>query len=111
MTHLGGFRHARADSINTAWKNLSFRGFADYMQTAEFARALHELISIAHHKTVAIMCSEAVPWHCHRSLIADALFVHGMPVNDIYSATLAKVHILTPWAVVHGTKVTYPLKD
>ena len=107
---LGGLRHAHKDSINTAWENLSFRGYADYMQTTAFAHGLQKLIEIAHHKTVAIMCAEAVPWRCHRSLIGDALLVHGFVVEDIFSMTSVKPHKLTPWAVVHGTQITYPGK-
>lgn len=106
--NLGGLRHTHTDSINTAWKNSSFRGFADYMQTAEFAEGIEELIKIAQEKTVAIMCAEAVPWRCHRSLIGDALLARGMHVEDIYSMTSIKPHTLTPWAKVTGTTVTYP---
>jgi len=106
--NLGGLRHASPHSINTAWENASFRGFADYMQTAEFADGLQELIKIAQEKTVAIMCAEAVPWRCHRSLIGDALLAHGIEVEDIFSITSSKPHTLTPWALVHGTSVTYP---
>lgn len=106
--NLGGLRHAHANSINTAWRNASFRGFADYMQTEEFKVGLGELVSIAQHKTVAIMCSEAVPWRCHRSLIGDVLLVHSIEVEDIFSLTSSKPHMLTPWAVVHGAQVTYP---
>lgn len=105
---LGGLRHAHADSVNTAWRNASFRGFADYMQTEAFSKGLKELIEIAHHKTVAIMCSEAVPWRCHRSLIGDALLVRGIDVEDIFSLTSSKPHTLTPWAVVQGKQITYP---
>jgi len=105
---LGGFRYAHVNSINTAWKNKSFRGFADYMQTPEFTHAIKHLVAIAHEKTVVIMCGEAVPWRCHRSLIGDALLAHHVYVTDIYSATSAKPHRLTPWAVVKGTTVTYP---
>ena len=101
-------RHTHVNSINTAWKNKSFRGFADYMQTPEFAQAIKHLIAIAHEKTVVIMCGEAVPWRCHRSLIGDALLAHHIHVTDIYSATSAKPHTLTPWAVVKGAMVTYP---
>lgn len=108
--NLGGLRHAHKDSINTAWENVSFRGFADYMQTDEFKEGIEKLIEIAQHKTVAIMCAEAVPWRCHRSLIGDALIVRGIQVEDIYSITSAKPHTLTPWAVVDGTTVTYPEK-
>jgi uncharacterized protein (DUF488 family) len=109
--NLGGLRHAHTDSINMAWKNSSFRGFADYMQTEDFNIGIQELIKIAHEKTVAIMCSEAVPWRCHRSLIGDALLVRGIQVQDIYTMTSVKPHILTPWAVVHGTTITYPATD
>ena len=73
MKALGGLRHARPDSINTGWRNPSFRGFADYMQTPPFQHALETLIKLAAQKPTAIMCAEAVPWRCHRSLIADAL--------------------------------------
>lgn len=108
---LGGLRRPHAHSVNMAWQNSSFRGFADYMQTAEFKEGIQKLITIAHDKTVAIMCSEAVPWRCHRSLIGDALLVHGIHVKDIYSMTSVKDHTLTPWAVVDGTHITYPAHD
>lgn len=108
--NLGGLRHAHKDSINTAWENASFRGFADYMQTEEFQEGLKTLIETAHSKVVAIMCAEAVPWRCHRSLIGDALLVHDIDVEDIFSITSVKAHTLTPWAVVHGKKITYPAK-
>ncbi|CAN5148545.1 DUF488 domain-containing protein [soil metagenome] len=106
--HLGGLRHAKKDSINMAWENVSFRGFADYMQTEEFEHALEKLMEQAHHKTIAIMCAEAVPWRCHRSLIGDALLAHKIEVKDIYSLTSCKPHKLTEWAHVQGTKITYP---
>lgn len=105
---LGGLRHAHADSINTAWRNASFRGFADYMQTPEFVRALENLFELAQHKTIVLTCAEAVPWRCHRSLIADALSARGVSVTHILSKTLAKPHVFTPWAVVHDGFVTYP---
>ncbi len=108
LKKLGGLRHTHADSINTAWRNASFRGFADYMQTQEFAEGLQELMKIAQEKTVALMCGEAVPWRCHRSLISDALLIHGFEVKDIYSLTSVKDHTLTPWAKVQGTTLTYP---
>jgi uncharacterized protein (DUF488 family) len=108
---LGGLRHTHANSINMGWKNSSFRGFADYMQTPEFKEGIETLIKIAHEKTVAIMCAEAVPWRCHRSLIGDALLIRNINVEDIYSITSAKPHTLTPWAVVHGTTITYPIED
>lgn len=108
MKDLGGLRHAKKDSINNAWENASFRGFADYMQTEEFKDALQKLIELAHKKNVVIMCSEAVPWRCHRSLIADALLVRNINVLDIFSKTEVKEHTLTPWAKVTGKEITYP---
>lgn len=106
--HLGGLRHAQKDSNNIGWHNASFRGFADYMQTEEFKKALEKLIEQAQHKMVAIMCAEAVPWRCHRSLIGDALLIHGIEVQDIYSITSCKPHTLTPFAKVQGKTITYP---
>lgn len=108
--NLGGFRHTTADSINTAWHNASFRGFADYMQTKNFHAALKKLIELAHEKIIVIMCGEAVPWRCHRSLIGDALHVHHIKVIHIFSMTSAKPHQLTPWATVHEKTITYPEK-
>jgi uncharacterized protein (DUF488 family) len=105
---LGGLRHTKKDSPNTGWRNASFRGFADYMQTEEFEKGLEELIEIARKKKVAIMCAEALPWRCHRSLIADALMVRGIQVEHIYSRTSIKAHELTPFAKVEGVKITYP---
>ena len=106
---LGGLRHARPDSINTAWRNASFRGYADYMQTDRFAQALEKLILLAADRPTAILCAEAVPWRCHRSLIADALTVRGYSVRDIFSATSAKPHRLSPLAKVRGRAISYPL--
>jgi len=108
MPALGGLRRTKADSINTAWRNASFRGYADYMQTKAFEAGLKELIKIARAKPTAIMCAEAVPWRCHRSLIADALLVHNWQVIDLMSKTSAKPHKLTPFAKVEGTRITYP---
>lgn len=105
---LGGLRRARRDSVNTAWRNTSFRGFADYMQTLEFEVALNELIRLAHGRRTAIMCAEAVPWRCHRSLIADALLVRGLNVEEITSETGTRPHTLTPWSRVAGQRITYP---
>ncbi len=105
---LGGLRHTHKNSINTAWRNSSFRGYADYMQTEEFKEGIQKLIETAQSKVVAIMCAEAVPWRCHRSLIGDALLVRDIHVEDIYSITSVKPHTLTPWAVVHGIDVIYP---
>lgn len=110
MENLGGLRHTTPDSINTGWHNKSFRGYADYMQTPAFKEGIEQLIKYAHHHQSAIMCAEAVPWRCHRSLVGDALLIHGITVTDIFSATSAKPHELTPWAVVHGKDITYPGK-
>ncbi len=108
MPALGGLRHAKKDSLNMGWENASFRGFADYMQTPEFAEGLLKLIELSDTKKTALMCAEAVPWRCHRSLIADALTVRGIPVLDIMSKTSVKPHSITPWARVEGTSITYP---
>lgn len=112
---LGGLRHTRKDSINTGWRNASFRGYADYMQTPEFALALDELLAAAPHAGTAIMCAEAVPWRCHRSLVADALTVRGVKAEDItYTAKGAsrrEPHRLTKFARVDGTRLWYPPED
>lgn len=105
---LGGRRPTSPASINTAWKNASFRGYADYMQTAEFEENLERLISIGSEKRTAIMCAEAVPWRCHRSLIGDALLVRGFQVEDILNEKTSRAHRLTPWAKAAGVEVTYP---
>lgn len=108
MPGLGGFRHAGPDSLNTGWHNASFRGFADYMQTPEFRKHLDDLIELARSERIAIMCAEAVPWRCHRSLIADALLARGVEVREITSAIRTQLHKLTPWGKITGTQVTYP---
>ncbi len=108
---LGGLRHTRRSSVNTGWRNPSFRGYADYMQTPAFDEALAELSELARRERVAIMCAEAVPWRCHRSLVADALLVRGVAVRHIMSATQAHPHKLTPFARVSGTELTYPAGD
>ncbi len=105
---LGGLRHTTKSSVNTAWENASFRGFADYMQTPEFARAVEELVNLAKGKRVSLMCAEAVPWRCHRSLIGDALLVRDIEVEDIMNEKTSRPHVLTPWAKVEGTRITYP---
>jgi uncharacterized protein (DUF488 family) len=107
---LGGRRHAKADSPNVGWRNASFRGYADYMQTAEFAQSLDELVQLAKQKRIVLMCAEAVPWRCHRSLIADALLVRGIRTEDITSPTRRHVHTLTPFAKLNGTRITYPVE-
>jgi uncharacterized protein (DUF488 family) len=108
MPALGGLRRPRADSPNAGWRNASFRGYADYMQTPEFKNALEELIGLAGKEQVAAMCAEAVPWRCHRSLIADALIARGIRAEDISSPTRRAPHKLTAFARVRGTEVTYP---
>jgi uncharacterized protein (DUF488 family) len=105
---LGGLRHTSKDSPNTGWENASFRGYADYMQTEDFEKNLEKLIAYVNKKKVAIMCAEAVPFRCHRSLIGDAMLVRGYKVVDIYSLTNAKPHKLTGFARVRGKKITYP---
>jgi uncharacterized protein (DUF488 family) len=111
VAELGGLRHARKDSLSTGWRNTSFRGYADYMQTPEFEAAIESLIEAAKREQVTIMCAEAVPWRCHRSLIGDALKVRGIAVEDIMSATRTQPHELTPFAKVKGTQVTYPASE
>ncbi|HEX5418988.1 MAG TPA: DUF488 domain-containing protein [Gammaproteobacteria bacterium] len=108
MKNLGGLRSTTKDSLNTGWRNKSFRGFADYMQTAEFGQGLDELIETAARKTTVIMCAEAVPWRCHRSLVGDALLVRGVEVIDIMGEEKSRPHTLTPFAKVEGTAITYP---
>jgi uncharacterized protein (DUF488 family) len=108
MPGLGGLRRARSDSTNVGWRNASFRGYADYMQTATFRESLNRCIALARRERVVLMCAEAVPWRCHRSLIADALLARGIQVNEITSGNRARPHPLTPWARVNGTQVTYP---
>ena len=108
LTELGGLRHAHKDSTNTGWRNESFRGYADYMQTDAFADGLAQLIAMSRTKRTAIMCAEAVPWRCHRSLVADALLVRGIPVIEILSQLNWRDHKLTPFAHVEGTRITYP---
>jgi uncharacterized protein (DUF488 family) len=108
MPGLGGLRHAKRDSPNAGWRNASFRGYADYMQTPQFAESLKELIRLASRGRVVLMCAEALPWRCHRSLVADALLIRGIRAEDIMSATHRHVHTLTPFAKVQGVEITYP---
>lgn len=108
MHALGGLRKARKDSINIGWRNASFRGYADYMQTDTFHRALEELMTYGTDMKTAIMCAEAVPWRCHRSLIADALVARGWEVRHILSQVKADEHRLTPFALVDGDTLVYP---
>ncbi|MGI8812245.1 MAG: DUF488 domain-containing protein [Pyrinomonadaceae bacterium] len=108
VSELGGLRHTTKDSVNIAWRNASFRGYADYMQTPAFAAAVQNLIEVAADMQVAIMCAEAVPWRCHRSLIGDALLVRGVLVEDIYDLKHNRPHKMTAFAVATGTQITYP---
>jgi len=109
MPELGGLRKARADSTNTAWRNASFRGYADYMETAEFTAGLRALRALAREDgPVAVMCAEAVPWRCHRSLVADALTAYGDTVVHVMGPDKGQLHARTPWAKVEGRRVRYP---
>jgi uncharacterized protein (DUF488 family) len=108
MQALGGLRHARKDSSNTGWRNGNFRGYADYMQTRPFKDALEALIHMSDETRVAIMCAEALPWKCHRSLVADALNVHDVTAIEILSENNYQVHRLTPFAQVRGLQISYP---
>ncbi len=108
MKNLGGLRTTRTDSINMGWRNTSFRGYADYMQTPEFTEAIGNLVKLSKTEQVAIMCAEAVPWRCHRSLVGDALLVRRIKVLDIMSKTSNKEHTLTRFAKTKGMTITYP---
>lgn len=109
LAALGGLRHARKDSTqNAGWRNASFRGYADYMQTPEFEAGLEELRALAARGPVAIMCAEALRWRCHRSLVCDALFARGVVARHIASRTRAQSHSPTPFARIRGLQVTYP---
>jgi uncharacterized protein (DUF488 family) len=108
MQALGGLRRPKKDSINAGWRNTNFRGYADYMQTDAFDEALETLIELCREKRVAIMCAEAVPWRCHRSLVADALSARGIPVVEILSESNYRLHKLTAFAHIEGERVTYP---
>ena len=105
---LGGLRRTRPNSANTGWRNASFRGYADYMQTPEFEQGLEQLLGLARQSPTAIMCAEAVPWRCHRSLVADALVARGVQVQHILSQHRAQPHSLTPFAVLRGKHISYP---
>jgi uncharacterized protein (DUF488 family) len=112
LSRLGGLRRGLgAASPNDGWRNASFRAYADYMQTADFAQGLEDLRTLAGTGPVALMCAEAVPWRCHRSLIADALTIRGVAVREIRSATRTALHKLTPFARVDGLRITYPASD
>ena len=108
LPELGGLRRSSKDSPNTAWRNASFRGYADYMQSEGFEAGLEKLRALTAKGTVAIMCAEAVPWRCHRSLVADAVTARGAEVEHITSSTRSSPHRLTSFARVEGERVTYP---
>ena len=108
MPHLGGRRKSQPDSLNTGWRNKSFRGYADYMQTTPFLDTLEQLMEAACTKPTAIMCAEAMPWRCHRSLIADALTVRGWDVQHILSPRSTQRHTLTSFATVIDGRLMYP---
>ncbi len=108
LPRLGGLRRTTKASVNTGWRNASFRGFADYMQTGEFQEALADVIRLAKQYRLVLMCAEAVPWRCHRSLIADALRVRGIRAEHIMTPRDRRAHSLTPFAEIKGTKITYP---
>ena len=108
LATLGGLRHAKKDSVNTGWRNASFRGYADYMAAEEFREGLERLLQMARAKRTAIMCAEAVPWRCHRSLVGDALLARGVHVEDIMSPTSRRPHEMTPFAKVEGFSIVYP---
>jgi uncharacterized protein (DUF488 family) len=111
LKQLGGLRRTTKASVNTGWENSSFRGFADYMQTADFRTGVDALIDLAQGKRTVIMCAEAVPWRCHRSLIADALLARNFDVEDIISQKTSKPHRMTSWARVEGISITYPRSE
>ncbi len=111
LSGLGGLRHPHPDSPNRGWRNSSFRGFADYMQTQDFEKSLEMMIQFARQERISLMCAEALPWRCHRSLIADALLIRGIRVEHILSPTHCQPHSFTPWAKVHGTQITYPSQE
>jgi uncharacterized protein (DUF488 family) len=108
---LGGLRSSSTHSPNTAWRNKSFRNYADYMQTGEFRAGIDDLVELVRTRTTAIMCAEAVPWRCHRSLVADALLVRGLAVRDIITEAAPAEHTLTSFAVVDGRDISYPGAD
>jgi uncharacterized protein (DUF488 family) len=109
MPEIGGLRHPKRDSINLAWENSGFRGYADYMQTQEFTDNLLKIVALARENCLALMCAEALPWKCHRNLLSDALVVRHIKVEHIISKDSTINHQLTEFAHVEGTKITYPL--
>jgi len=108
LAGLGGYRTPRPDSRNTGWRNAGFRGYADHIEGSEFSAALGRLVDLARERRTAVLCAEAVPWRCHRGLLSDALLARGVRVVHILSPGTAEEHRLTPFAKVHGGRVTYP---
>lgn len=111
LPELGGRRKPAPDSLNAAWESASFRGYADYMHTPEFRENLERLISATSSETTVILCAEALPWRCHRSLIADALLARGFEVEDIFDEKSSRPHHLPAWARVAKGQVSYPLVE
>ena len=111
MPEIGGLRHPKHDSVNTAWKNSGFRGYADYMQTPEFNVNLLKIVALARENRLALMCAEALPWRCHRNLLSDALVIRHVKVEHIISKDSVINHELNELAHIEGTKITYPLFD
>lgn len=108
MAGLGGLRRPLKDSQNLGWRNTSFRGFADYMQTLEFEKSVGDLTELAGERDTAIICAESVPWRCHRNLIADALTVRKVKVEHVLSMKSTRPHEITPFAKSRGSRITYP---
>ena len=111
MPALGGLRKPRPESVNTGWRNQGFRGYADYMQEQSFWEAIDELMVLGASRRTAIMCAEALPWRCHRTLTSDALTIKGVEVRHITGKTAAATHMLSPFALVEGGRITYPEPD
>jgi uncharacterized protein (DUF488 family) len=105
---LGGLRKPRSDSVNTAWRHPSFRGYADHMQTPEFQQGVQDLLDFSHHGATAVMCAEAVWWQCHRRLLADALLALHVPVLHILGTNEPKPHQMSEFARITGSAVSYP---
>ena len=111
LAALGGLRKTSPDSVNQGWRNLSFRGYADYMQTTDFQDGINQLTNLADQQTVAIMCAEAVPWRCHRSMVGDALLIRDYSVKDIFTIDKVTPEKLTSFARVEGDDITYPSEN
>jgi uncharacterized protein (DUF488 family) len=111
LPELGGFRRPRPGSPNDGWRNQSFRGYADYMASPEWREGFERLLGLAGERKVAAMCAEAVPWRCHRGLIADALVARGLPVLHLLGPGHHQLHQLTPFAEVNGDRILYPAPD